>query len=80
MYYKVIKNDEVVDVLNHILYIKYQEKHSLLLLCDITAAQAILSSDGKYGWHIEGLYNFQPDNNIYEIKELSKYEYDKLKR
>ena len=45
MYYKVIKNDEVVDVLNHILYIKYQEKHSLLLLCDITEAQAILSSD-----------------------------------
>lgn len=32
MYYKVIKNDEVVDVLNHILYIKYQEKHSLLAI------------------------------------------------
>ena len=70
MYYKVIKNDEVVDVLDHILYIKYQEKHSLLLLCDITEAQAILSSDGKYGWH----------NDIYVIKEISKYEYDKLKR
>ena len=55
MYYKVIKDDKIVDVLDHILYIKYQEKHSLLLLCDITEAQAILSSDGKYGWHIEGL-------------------------
>lgn len=52
----------------------------LLLLCDITEAQAILSSDGKYGWHIEGLYNFPPDNDIYAIKEISKYEYDKLKR
>ena len=80
MYYKVIKDGEVVDVLDHILYIKYQEKHSLLLLCDISEAQAILSSDGKYGWHIEGLYNFLPDNNIYEIKEITKYEYDKLKR
>ena len=60
--------------------IKYQEKHSLLLLCDITEAQAILSSDGKYGWHIEGLYNFPLDNDIYEIKEITKYEYDKLKR
>ena len=29
MYYKVIKNDEVVDVLNHILYIKYQEKRKI---------------------------------------------------
>ena len=80
MYYKVIKDDEIVDVLDHILYIKYQEKHSLLLLCDITEAQAILSSDGKYGWHIEGLYNFPLENNIYEIKEITKYEYDKLKR
>lgn len=80
MYYKVIKDGEVVDVLDHILYIKYQEKHGLLLLCDISEAQAILSSDGKYGWHIEGLYNFPPDNNIYEIKEITKYEYDKLKR
>ena len=80
MYYKVIKDDKIVDVLDHILYIKYQEKHSLLLLCDITEAQAILSSDGKYGWHIEGLYNFSLDNDIYEIKEITKYEYDKLKR
>ena len=82
MYYKVIKNDEIVDVLDNILYIKYQEKHGLLLLCDITEAQAILSSDGKYGWHIEGLYNFHPDpdNTVYEIIEITKYEYDKLKK
>ena len=68
------------DLMFKYLYVKYQEKHSLLLLCDITEAQAILSSDGKYGWHIEGLYNFPLDNNIYEIKEITKYEYDKLKR
>lgn len=82
MYYKVIKNDEIVDALDNILYIKYQEKHGLLLLCDITEAQAILSSDGKYGWHIEGLYNFppDPDNTVYEIIEITKYEYDKLKK
>lgn len=80
MYYKVIKDSEIVDVLDHILYVKYQEKHGLLLLCDITEAQAILSSNGKYGWHIEGLYNFPPDNTVYEIKEITKYEHDKLKR
>lgn len=78
MYYKVLNNNKVVDVLDHILYIKYQEKHDLLLLCNIAEAQAILSSDGKKGWHIEGLYNFLLDNDIYEIKEISKNEYDNL--
>lgn len=79
MYFKVLKNGSEVDVLDHILYVRHQEKHDLLLLCDRKEAQAILSSDGKYGWHISGLYNFPPDNEEHEIVEISKYEYDKLK-
>lgn len=78
MYYKVLKNEKVVDVLSYIFYVRYQEKHNILLLCDIKEAEAVLSSSGKYGWHIEGLYNFTPDNDICEIVEISKYEYDQL--
>lgn len=79
MYYKVMKDNRVVDVLSHILYVKYQEKHDILLLCDIKEAQAILSSNGKYGWHIEGLYNYPPEDYTYTIVEIPKYEYDTLK-
>lgn len=79
MYFKVLKNGTVVDVLDHILYVRHQAKHDLLLLCDRKDAQAVLSSNGKYGWHIAGLYNFPPNNEEYEIVEISKYEYDKLK-
>ncbi len=79
MYYKVIKNNEVVDILRNINYIKYQEKHKILILCDIKEAQAVLSSDGKCGWHIEGLYNFPLDNTEYEIVEITEFEYEKLK-
>ena len=79
MYYKVIKNNEVVDILRNINYIKYQEKHKILILCDIKEAQAVLSSDGKCGWHIEGLYNFTLDNTEYEIVEITEFEYEKLK-
>ena len=35
MYYKVTKNEKVVDILKNILYVKYQKKHDILLLCDI---------------------------------------------
>lgn len=79
MYFKVIKNGTVVDVLDHILYIKYQAKHNLLLLCDIKEAQAVLSSNGAYGWHMAGLYHFPPDNQECTITEISRYEYDMLK-
>lgn len=79
MYYKVLKSGTVVDALDHVLYVKYQSKHDLLLLCDIKEAQAILSSNGKYGWHIAGLYNFPPDNQECQIIEIGKYEYDTLK-
>lgn len=78
MYFKVCKNDKIVDVIKNVFYIKYQEKHDMLLLCDIKEAQAILSSDGMHGWHIEGLYNFPPDNYDYEITEITKPEYDEL--
>lgn len=79
MYYKVIKDNKVVDVLSHISYVKYQKKHNILLLCDIKESQAVLSSDGKRGWHIEGLFNFPLDNTVCEISEITKKEYDDLK-
>ncbi len=80
MYYKVLKENKVVDVLKNIIYIKYQEKHNLLLLCNIQEAEAILSSDGMHGWHIEGLYNFPPDNTEYEIIGITKPEYEELSK
>lgn len=78
--YKVLKNGQVIDILQRVQYVKYQEKHNQILLCDIKEAEAILSSNGKYGWHIEGLYNFKPDKETYVIEDISQYEYDRLKK
>lgn len=80
MFYKVMKDGTVVDVLRNILYVKYQKKHDLILICDMKEAEAILSSDGNYGWHIEGLYYFWPDNHPYAVKKISKFEYDTLRK
>lgn len=80
MYYKVLKDNKIIDILKNIFYIKYQEKNNLLLLCNIQEAEAILSSDGIHGWHIEGLYDFPPDSYEYEIIEITKLEYDELSK
>jgi hypothetical protein len=80
MFWKVMKNDKVVDLLQQLQYIQYQYKHDVVLLCEPEVAEAVLSSDGKRGFHIEGLYNFKPDNAIYCIEEISESTYNKFKK
>ena len=80
MYYKVTNSitQDIVDAISEIHYVQYQEKHKILILCDIKIAQAILSSDGKKGWHIDGLYNLPLDSAIYEIEPISRYECEEI--
>ena len=81
MYYKVIKNDKVIDVLDNLIYLKWQPKHKMMVLSDINEAQAILSSDKQTIWHEKSLYNipFENDFDDVEVLEIDKYEYEKLK-
>lgn len=80
MYYKVIKGDKVIDVLNRLVYLKYQERYNRMILCDEDEAQAILSSDEKYIWHEETLYNIPVSGyDTVRLEEIDEYEYNQLK-
>lgn len=80
MYYKVLKDNKVIDVLDGLSYVKYNEKHKRFLLTDKNYAQAILSSDGKYVWHVNNLLNIPVDGyDTVEIFEIDVYEYEQLK-
>ena len=61
MYYKVLKDNKVIDVLDHLTYLKWQPKNKIMLLCGLDEAQAILSSDGNTVWHVEGFYDLPVD-------------------
>ena len=79
MYYKVLKNDKVIDVLDNLIYLKWQDKHKIMVLCDINEAQAILSSDKNTIWHEETLYNIPADGyDTVRIEEIDQYEYKQL--
>jgi hypothetical protein len=52
MYYKVLKDNKVIDVLDHLTYLKWQPKNKIMLLSDEGSAQAILGSDGNTIWHV----------------------------
>lgn len=80
MFYKVIKDGKVIDVLNRLVYLKYQKKHDRMIFCDEEDAQAIYSSDGKHIWHEDSLYNIPVDGyDTVELVEIDEYEYEQLK-
>jgi len=80
MYYKVLKNDKVIDVLDCLAFVKYQKKHDIMIACDKSEAQAIISSDGEYIWHVTGLYGIPVDGyDTVDLVEIDEYEYKQLK-
>lgn len=80
MYYKVIKDNRVIDVLNQLVYLKWEPKHKIMVLCDENNAQAILSSDKNTIWHEETLYKIPVDGfDTVRVEKIDKYEYKNLK-
>ena len=81
MFYKVIYNDRIIDTLDKLVFLRYQQKYNRMILCEELEAQAIMSSDGKHIWHVKTLYNIPVDGyDTVELVEIDKYEYEELKR
>lgn len=80
MYYKVMYNDRVIDVLDHLTYVKYQPKHKIMTLCPEDEAQGFLSSDGDKVWHSEELYKLPVEGyDTVQLIPIDTYEHQKLK-
>ena len=80
MYYKVLKDNKVIDVLDNLIYLKWEPKHKIMVLSDENNAQAILSSDNNTIWHEKSLYNVPVSGyDEVEIEEIDAYEYKQLK-
>lgn len=82
MYYKVIKNNKVIDVLDNLIYLKWEPKHKIMVLSDENKAQAILSSDKNTIWHERTLYNVpvnEPKFDTVDLVEIDEHEYKQLK-
>lgn len=80
MFYKVMFHSRVIDVLDHLVYVKYQPKHKIIALCPEEEAQGFLSSDGNTVWHSDELYRFPVDGfDTVELVPIDIYEYQRLK-
>ena len=80
MYYKVLKNNKVIDVLDSLIYLKWEPKHRIMVLSDEDEAQAILSSDKNNIWHERTLYRVPVDGyETVEVAPIDEFEYKQLK-
>ena len=80
MYYKVLKNNKVIDVLDNLIYLKWDSKHKIMVLTSEDDAQAILSSDKNSIWHERTLYKVPVSGyDCVDVEEIDKYEYEQLR-
>ena len=80
MFYKVIKDNKVIDVLDHLTYLKWQPKHKIWILSDINEAQAILGSDGNTIWHEATLYNIPVEGyDTVSLVPIDEHEFKQLR-
>ena len=80
MYYKVLKNNKVIDVLDNLIYLKWNPKHKIMVLTDENDAEAILSSNKETIWHEKTLYKVPVEGyETVEIFPVDQFEYNQLK-
>lgn len=80
MFYKVMKNNKVIDVLDNLIYLKWDSKHRVMVLTSEDDAQAILSSDKNTIWHERTLYKVPVDGyETVDIEPIDSFEYSQLK-
>lgn len=79
MYFKVLKNDRMIDLLKDPIYIKYQKKNDVFLTCPLSEAQGVISSDNNTIWHVNTFPSIDADVDTVDLIEIDKYEYSQLK-
>lgn len=81
MYYKVIYDKNVIDVLDGLTYILYQPLNKIYLICESNESPCgIQSSTQETFYHIEGMTDFPvQDFKTVKLIEIEKDEYDTLK-
>ena len=79
MFFKVIKNNKVIDVIENPVYVQYQKKNDTFLACTESEAQGVISSDNETIWHVNTYPSIQrKDIDTVELVEIDQYEYKQL--
>lgn len=77
--YKIIENNQIIDVMETIQFVKYLPKTQRSIFIDERQANGILSSNNSTIYHIEGTSNVFPESyKTVTYEKIEQEEYDKL--
>ena len=81
MYFKIIYNALVIDILDSVQYVRWLKRGKKFVKTEMTSANGILASDGINIYHVEGMPDFNGMGNYKTVHmlQIEKEEYDKLK-
>lgn len=79
MYYKIICNNQIIDVIENIRYVKYLPKTKKSIVVDERQANGIVSSDGSQIYHLYGTKDtFNEKKLTVSVKPIEEEEYLRL--
>lgn len=77
--YKILHNNQIIDVMEDVRYVKCLPKSQKLIAVDKAQANGIVSSDGDTIYHILGTKNtFNTEKLSVQIMEITEKEYEEL--
>ena len=77
--YKILHNNQIIDVMEDVRYVKCLPKSQKLIAVDKAQANGIVSSDGDTIYHILGTKNtFNTEKLSVQIIEITEEEYKEL--
>lgn len=77
--YKILHNNQIIDVMEDVRYVKCLPKSQKLIAVDKAQANGIVSSDGDTIYHILGTKNtFNTEKSSVQIMEITEKEYEEL--
>lgn len=81
MMYKFIHNNNVIDVVDKIKYLRYLEKSKRTVVTDSSSANCVQGSDNVTVYAMQGAtLPASVDYKIVTVKKITKYEYDQLRQ
>ena len=79
MYFKVLLNDHLIDLLKDPLYVKYQKTNDVFLVCPLAEAEGVISSDGNTIWHVDTFPSVNAKVDTVSLEQINNYQFDQLK-
>ena len=79
MFYKVIHNNMLVDLLTDVQWIRYLPRQKRVVMTDRQSANGVMGSDHNTLYHLEGRpYTFDTEIKSVQIMQISEDEFDRL--